>query len=303
MCSSVAVEPALPPRKGIILAGGLGTRLYPATRRLNKHLLPIYDKPMIYYPLSTLMLAGIRDIMIVTTGQAVESFRQLLNDGSDWGIQISYGIQQEPRGLVDAVIVAEPFASGEPVTVVLGDNLFYGRGFAEILKHAASHTSKATLFAYPVGDPSRFGVIELDDSHHPISLVEKPLRPASSLAVTGLYFYDQNLFEYARQVSRSPRGETEITDLNKIYLREKRLHVEILGRGFTWMDAGTHESLLDASNYVSSVEKRQGLKIACLEEIAWRRGYIDNQQLCKLCRDLPGDYRSYLDSLAANLPQ
>jgi glucose-1-phosphate thymidylyltransferase len=281
-------------RKGLVLAGGHGTRLYPATRWLNKHLLPIYDKPMIYYPLSTLMLAGIRDIMIITTPEAVALFERVLGDGSDWGIQVCYGVQQRPEGLANALLVGEGFVGDNLSTVVLGDNLFYGRGFTSILRQAATRSQGATVFAYQVGDASRFGVVELDASGRALSIEEKPATPRSPLAVTGLYFYDQKVFDYAKRVGQAERGEAEITDLNRQYLDEANLHVEVLGRGFTWLDAGTHQSHLEASNYVASIENRQGLKIACLEEVAWRLGFISDAMLSERILRMPREYGDYL---------
>jgi len=287
--------------KGIILAGGSGTRLYPATYVVSKQLLPVYDKPMIYYPLSTLMLAGIRDVLVISTEADIPRFNQLLGDGSQWGMNFSYAVQMEPKGLAEAFIIGREFVGGDRVSLILGDNIFYAQGLAAKLKSAVEQPDGATVFCYQVRDPERYGVAEIDDAGQVISLEEKPAVPASHWAVTGLYFYDNKVIDIAREVQPSPRGELEITTVNQHYLEQGLLHAELLGRGAAWLDTGTHESLMDAARYVEVIERRQGMKIGCPEEIAWRMGFIDDANLEKLGSALgKSGYGAYLKSLLAN---
>ena len=284
--------------KGIILAGGSGTRLAPLTSVVSKQLLPVYDKPMIYYPISTLLMAGVKEILIITTPHDSESFKQLLGDGSQWGVRFEYAIQEHPNGLAEAFIIGEEFINNQPVCLILGDNIFFGHGLPELLKAAASSKHGATVFGYRVKDPQRYGVVEFDASGQAISIEEKPTMPKSHYAITGLYFYDHQVVEIAKSLVPSPRGELEVSDINAVYLANQELSVEVMGRGFAWLDTGTIDSLLDAGQFIQTIEKRQGLKIACPEEIAWRLGYITDDQLKRLAKtQVKSGYGTYLSNL------
>jgi glucose-1-phosphate thymidylyltransferase len=285
--------------KGIILAGGSGTRLYPITKSISKQLLPVYDKPMIYYPLSTLMLSGIKEILIISNPEYIELYKQLLNDGSHLGLKIEYKIQEKPKGLADAFIVGEDFIGNDDVCLILGDNIFHGQGFSQMLKRASSLEEGAVIFGYYVKDPRSYGVVEFDDQNNVVSLEEKPEKPKSNYAIPGLYYYDNSVIEKAKNLKPSARGELEITDLNREYLKEKKLKVELFGRGFAWLDTGTHQSLLEAANYVETIQKRQGFYISCVEEIAYRMGYINRKQLIKLGKEMEKiEYGKYLLEIA-----
>lgn len=285
--------------KGIILAGGSGTRLYPITRGISKQLIPVYDKPMIYYPLSTLMLAGIREILVISTPDYLPLFEGLLGDGSEWGLSLSYKVQEHPNGLAEAFILGEDFIGDDAVCLILGDNIYYGAGLSELVQSAAQKTTGATVFGYHVNDPERFGVVEFDAAMHAVSIEEKPVQPKSNYAVTGLYFYDNQVVDIAKHIQPSPRGELEISDVNSEYLKRGQLDVKLMGRGYAWLDTGTHDSMMEAANFIATVQKRQNLKVACLEEIAYRMGYIDRDQLVKLAQPLKkNDYGQYLLRLA-----
>jgi glucose-1-phosphate thymidylyltransferase len=288
--------------RGILLAGGTGSRLWPLTRSVPKQLLPVFDKPMVYYPLSTLVMAGIGDILIITTPEEQCQFRQLLGDGSQLGLRLEYMAQETPRGIAEAFLLGADFIDGEPVALILGDNIFYGQGFQGMLQRARERAAGATVFAYPVKDPQRYGVVEFDPRGRVLSIEEKPARPRSHFAVTGLYFYDNQVVEIARRLRPSPRGELEITDVNRVYLERGQLHVEVFSRGFAWLDTGTTESLIQAANYVEAIESRQGLKIACVEEVAYRMGFITAEQVTRLADRIPNDYGAYLRQVAQEQP-
>ena len=285
--------------KGIILAGGSGTRLYPITRGISKQLIPVYDKPMVYYPLSTLMLAGIQDVLVISTPDYMPLFKKLLGDGSDLGMNFSYKVQEHPNGLAEAFILGKDFIGNDSVCLILGDNIFYGSGLSQLLQSAAQKDEGATVFGYHVNDPERFGVVEFDQNKHALSIEEKPKQPKSNYAITGLYFYDNNVVDIAKNIQPSARGELEITDVNNEYLKAGHLDVKLMGRGFAWLDTGTHDAMLEAANFISTIEKRENLKVASIEEIAYRMGYIDRDQLVKLAQPLKkNDYGQYLLRLA-----
>jgi glucose-1-phosphate thymidylyltransferase len=287
--------------KGIILAGGHGTRLYPLTKAVSKQLLPVYDKPLIYYPLSVLMLAGIKEILIISTKEDIPRFKSLLGDGSQLGISLSYIIQAEPEGIAQAFVLGEDFIGKDSVSLILGDNIFYGHNFTKILEHAVSSNKGATIFGYQVKDPERFGVVEFDEEQNVISLEEKPLKPKSQFAVTGLYFYDNQVVDFAKRIKKSARGEYEITSVNELYLQQGTLRAELLGRGFSWLDTGTHKSLMEASSFIETIQSRQNIRISCIEEIAYRKGFITAGQLLELAKPLnKNDYGQYLERLANN---
>lgn len=285
--------------KGIILAGGSGTRLYPITKGISKQLIPVYDKPMIYYPLSTLMLAGIRDILIISTPEYTPLFKQLLGDGSEWGISLTYKVQEKPNGLAEAFILGADFISNDSVCLILGDNIYYGSGLSKLVQEAAEKTDGATVFGYHVNDPERFGVVDFDSNMKALSIEEKPENPKSNYAVTGLYFYDNTVVEKAKNLKPSDRGELEITDINKLYLDEGKLDVKLMGRGYAWLDTGTHDSMMEAASFIATIQKRQNFKVACLEEIAYRMGYISKEKLVELAQPMKkNDYGQYLLRLA-----
>lgn len=285
--------------KGIILAGGSGTRLYPITKGISKQLIPVYDKPMIYYPLSTLMLAGIRDILIISTPEYTPLFKQLLGDGSEWGISLTYKVQEKPNGLAEAFILGADFIGDDSVCLILGDNIYYGSGLSKLVQEAAQKINGATVFGYHVNDPERFGVVDFDSNKRALSIEEKPKNPKSNYAVTGLYFYDNTVVEKAKNLKPSDRGELEITDINKLYLDEGKLDVKLMGRGYAWLDTGTHDSMMEAASFIATIQKRQNLKVACLEEIAYRMGYINKGKLVELARPMKkNDYGQYLLRLA-----
>lgn len=285
--------------KGIILAGGSGTRLYPITKGISKQLIPVYDKPMIYYPLSTLMLAGIRDILIISTPEYTPLFKQLLGDGSEWGISLTYKVQEKPNGLAEAFILGADFIGNDSVCLILGDNIYYGSGLSKLVQEAAQKTNGATVFGYHVNDPERFGVVDFDSNMKALSIEEKPKKPKSNYAVTGLYFYDNTVVEKAKNLKPSDRGELEITDINKLYLDEGKLDVKLMGRGYAWLDTGTHDSMMEAASFIATIQNRQNLKVACLEEIAYRMGYINKEKLVELAQPMKkNDYGQYLLRLA-----
>lgn len=285
--------------KGIILAGGSGTRLYPITKGISKQLIPVYDKPMIYYPLSTLMLAGIKDILIISTPEYTPLFKQLLGDGSEWGISLTYKVQEKPNGLAEAFVLGADFIGNDSVCLILGDNIYYGSGLSKLVQEAAQKTDGATVFGYHVNDPERFGVVDFDSNMKALSIEEKPENPKSNYAVTGLYFYDNTVVEKAKNLKPSDRGELEITDINKLYLDEGKLDVKLMGRGYAWLDTGTHDSMMEAASFIATIQKRQNLKVACLEEIAYRMGYISKEKLVELAQPMKkNDYGQYLLRLA-----